>query len=174
MENELQRAANLGILDRLSDDLDFGDDFKDGFPHNRMPIFARNEQIRHDLNSRQGKCRIKAKQDHKTWSQWNKQRTALVGEYNESTQVAQRLKTDYRITEYQPATQSPNARDYKYPPPRTRYKSVMMSIKGNTKEKTHHGVALATGIELLYSANIWFADTGASCHITNRMVVEQS
>ena len=43
MENELQRAANLGILDRLSDDLDFRDDFEDGFPHNDMLIFARNK-----------------------------------------------------------------------------------------------------------------------------------
>ena len=35
------------------------------------------------------------------------------------------------------------------------------------KEKTNHGVALTTGTKLLYSANIWVADTGASRHITN-------
>ena len=36
-----------------------------------------------------------------------------------------------------------------------------------SKHLNNHGVVLAKGIELLYSENIWVADTGASCHITN-------
>ena len=59
-ENELQQATNLGICNRLSDYLDFEDYFKDGLPHNGMPIFAQNKRNRRDLNSRQRKRRIEA------------------------------------------------------------------------------------------------------------------
>ena len=48
-----------------------------------------------------------------------------------------------------------------------KYETSLISIKQNSKERINHGVALATGSELLYSNNIWVADTGASCHTTN-------
>ena len=101
MDNERQRMTDLGIFDRPCD----YSDFEVGFPHNGMPIFTRNERIRQDSNSRERKRRVEAEQDRKTLSQLDRRRTALVAEYDCSTQEAQRLQTQYQRTENQPATQ---------------------------------------------------------------------
>ena len=84
-----------------------------------MPIFARNKQIRQDLKARQRKRKIEAKQDQQTWSQWDKRRLVLVGEYDDATQTAQHPNTDYHRTKYQMPTQRPNASHYGFPPSRT-------------------------------------------------------
>ena len=65
VDNELQWARELGNIDRPNE----YSDLKHGFPHNAMPIFARNGKIYQDLNARERKHQIKAEQDHKTWIQ---------------------------------------------------------------------------------------------------------
>ena len=56
IENKIQRAQELGIINQP----DQFSEFEDGFPHRNLPIFARNKKIRQDLNTRERKRRIKA------------------------------------------------------------------------------------------------------------------
>jgi len=59
---------------------------EDGFPHKELPIFARNEKIRQDLNDRERKRNKEKERDGRTWSQWDQHHAGLVQRYDAATQ----------------------------------------------------------------------------------------
>ena len=139
MENELHRVEMLRIFDELGHEAYFSDYSNNGFPHSKMPIFARKEQIHQELDARQRKRKIEAQQDQLAWSHWEKRKAVLVQRYCKSTQATQR--PDNR-TEYQIAAQP----SHNYSTTRPEYETILISIDQNTIEKTNHAVVLATGI----------------------------
>ena len=70
----------------------------------------------------------------------------------------QTTKDDYHIYT-QVGTQWPTRRSKQI------FETKLISLED--KETINHGVGLSSGTGLLYSKNIWMADTGASCQITN-------
>ena len=54
-----------------------------------MSKFAKNQM------QDRGKEKLKLNKTRQAWNQWDKRRVVLVGKYNEATQEAQRLDTDY-------------------------------------------------------------------------------
>ena len=106
---------------------------EDGFPHKELPIFARNEKIRRELNAREANRKIEKEQDGRTWSQWDQHRAGLVQRYDEATQRTQRFTNNVA----------------------KQHETSFISLQQKQTKRGDHGMSLSTGTEQLYYNNIW-------------------